>query len=478
MPRRGRAQGEDGARAGAACGPTAVQWLTGAAAMAAIAAALAWAPRLALSGLHRGLLVVFGLGVLWRLAALAARPRATPAPDLPDAELPRYTVIAPLYQEGAVAAQLIANLSRLDYPADRLQVLVALEADDHATRAAVQAAGPPPFVQVVLAPAAGPRTKPRACNAALRRATGELVVIYDAEDAPHPCQLREAAARFAAGPARLACLQAPLRIVLGRRRGLVQRQFALEYAALFEVMLPAYARWGLPFPLGGTSNHFRRAALEAVGGWDDYNVTEDADVGLRLAAQGWRLGVLSRPTFETAPDFEAWLPQRARWVKGYMQTWGVHMRTPFAGGWRRFAALQLMLGYAILSAVMHGPLALGVAASVIVAGAYLPGRAHLPDIGPADLALCLAGWWTALAAMAVGARRAGGRLHTIDALFALAYWPMQSLAAAFAVQQLIRRPFHWDKTSHPAAASNAGATPAVAVATASARLQLGRRLQG
>ena len=156
MPRRGRAQGEDGARAGAARGPTAVQWLTGAAAMAAIAAALAWAPRLALSGLHRGLLVVFGLGVLWRLAALAARPRATPAPDLPDAELPRYTVIAPLYQEGAVAAQLIANLSRLDYPADRLQVLVALEADDHATRAAVQAAGPPPFVQVVLAPAAGP----------------------------------------------------------------------------------------------------------------------------------------------------------------------------------------------------------------------------------------------------------------------------------------------------------------------------------
>ena len=170
----------------------------------------------------------------------------------------------------------------------------------------------------------------------------------------------------------------------------MQRQFALEYAALFEVMLPAYARWGLPFPLGGTSNHFRRAALEAVGGWDDYNVTEDADVGLRLAAQGWRLGVLSRPTFETAPDFEAWLPQRARWVKGYMQTWGVHMRTPLAGGWRRFAALQLMLGYAILSAVMHGPLALGVAASVIVAGAYLPGRAHLPDIGPADLALCLA----------------------------------------------------------------------------------------
>ena len=263
--------------------------------MVAMAAALAWAPRLALSGLHRGLLVVFGLGVLWRLAALVARPRAALAPELPDAALPRYTVIAPMYQEGAVAAQLVANLARLDYPADRLQVLIALEADDLATRAAVLAARPPPFVQVVLAPPGGPRTKPRACNAALRQATGELVVVYDAEDAPDPGQLREAAARFAAAPAGLACLQAPLRIVLGRRRGLVQRQFALEYAALFEVMLPAYARWGLPFPLGGTSNHFRRCALEAVGGWDPYNVTEDADVGLRLAAGGYRLGVLARP---------------------------------------------------------------------------------------------------------------------------------------------------------------------------------------
>ncbi len=439
---------------GAERGPTWLQWATGGAVMAGLAAALARAPYAAMDALHALFFAVFSLGVAWRLAALATPRRDAAAPELSDADLPRYTVIAPMYDEGEVAAQLLANLRRLDYPADKLQVLIALEGDDLATRAAVAQAGAAGFAEVVLAPAGGPRTKPHACNAALARATGELVVIYDAEDAPHPGQLREAAARFAAAPARLACLQAPLRVALaGLSR--FERQFALEYAALFEVMLPAYARWRLPFLLGGTSNHFRRAPLAEVGGWDPYNVTEDADIGLRLAARGYRLGVISRPTYETPPDFDAWLPQRARWVKGYMQTWGVHMRAPLAGGWRRAVSLQAVLGYAILSAVVHGPLALAVVASGLTAISYLPGRPHVPEIAAADLALLVGGWAAAVACVAQGARRAGGRMDVKDALFAAVYWPMQSLAAAFAIQQLVRRPFHWDKTRHRAAASNA-----------------------
>ena len=444
------------APSGAAQGPTWAQWLAGATVATALAAALAWAPVRLLHVLHAAFYVVFGAGVLWRCAALATPGVRATRPALADVDLPRYTVIAPMFEEADVAGQLLANLARLDYPAGRLQVLVVLEAQDVATRGAILAAGPPANVEVVVAPPAALRTKPRACNLALARATGELVVVYDAEDGPHPGQLREAATRFASASPRLACLQAPLRVST-TRLGLFQRQFALEYAALFEVMLPAYARWGLPFPLGGTSNHFRRSALEAVGGWDAYNVTEDADIGLRLARRGHRLGVLRLPTWETPPDLDAWLPQRARWVKGYMQTWGVHMRAPLDGGLRSLVALQATLGMSILSAVWHGPLVLGVIAALLVAVSHLPGPPTSPQIAPEDVVLCLLGWLTAVACMAVGARRAGASLRLSDAVFAPLYWPMQSLAAGFAIQQLVRRPFHWDKTRHRAGASNADA---------------------
>ncbi len=440
-------------KAGAARGPTGGQWATGAACMAAFALALARAPQPLAQVLHLVFFAVFAtLGVGLRMAVRLQPVRPAPWTPPADADLPVYTVIAPLYQEAEVAAQLVANLRELDYPRDRLQVLVALEADDLATRAAVEAAAPPGFVQVVTAPAGGPRTKPRACNLALEHARGEFVVIYDAEDAPHPLQLREAAARFAAGPARLACLQAPLRVRL-EGAGFIQRQFALEYAALFEATLPALARWGVPFPLGGTSNHFRRRALEAVGGWDPYNVTEDADIGLRLAARGARLGVLGLPTWETPPDLDAWLPQRARWVKGYMQTWGVQMRQPLAGGWRRFVALQGVLGYAILSALLHGPLMMVMAACALVSLSGLPGPIRPPPVSGADLLLLLAGVAAALSLMSEGARRAGGRMTLGDALRAPLYWPLQSLAAAFAMHQLVVRPFHWDKTRHRSAAT-------------------------
>lgn len=179
-------------------------------------------------------------------------PRWTPTPD---AELPRYTILAPMYQEAEVVGELVAALERIDYPRDRLQALIVLEADDRETRAAFERLTPEPFIQLLIAPPGRPRTKPRACNVALEQATGEFLVIYDAEDRPDPMQLREAAARFAAGDERLACLQAPLRV--DSRTAFLPRQFGLEYAAQFEVVLPALTRLGLPFPLGGTSNHFR-----------------------------------------------------------------------------------------------------------------------------------------------------------------------------------------------------------------------------
>jgi cellulose synthase/poly-beta-1,6-N-acetylglucosamine synthase-like glycosyltransferase len=206
--------------------------------------------------IHHLFFGVFLLGGLTRLAAACTPLPPISAPPLADEDLPTYTIIAPLYREAEVAAELVQNLTALDYPRDRLQALIVLEADDEATKAAVRAIALPAFVQVLIAPPGTPKTKPRACNHALERARGELVVIYDAEDMPDPGQLREAAARFAAADPRLACLQAPLRIEDPGFSLFLPSQFRLEYAAHFGVLLPALARWGLAFPLGGTSNHF------------------------------------------------------------------------------------------------------------------------------------------------------------------------------------------------------------------------------
>lgn len=386
----------------------------------------------------------FALVIAWRLATLfLARPPA-PVPPAPlGRRLPRYTVVAALRDEAAMLPQLVARLDALDYPRDRLQGLIVLEPDDAATLAAARARPLPAWLRVVVAPPGAPATKPRALNVALAEASGELLVIYDAEDTPHPGQLREAAARFAHGHPRLGCLQAPLRA--HGARGPIGRQFAAEYAALFEVALPALSRAGLPFPLGGTSNHFRTEALRQVGGWDPWNVTEDADLGFRLHRRGWRLGLLTLPTWEPPPeDLRAWLPQRARWLKGYMQTWGVHMRRPRGLGLGGVVALQLTLTQAIASACVQAPVVGWLAALAAIALA----QGVTPAAPPADVALALAGWAAASAACALGARRAGVEARPGDLLAAPLYWSLLTLAQAHAVWRLLARPYHWDKTAH------------------------------
>ena len=387
----------------------------------------------------------FGLVTFLRLIAVLLPPRHLPWWPVADEELPRYTILAPLYQEADVLAELIAALDRIDYPRQRLQALIVLEADDWETRAAFERLSPPPFVQLLVVPPGRPRTKPRACNVALEQATGEFLVIYDAEDHPEPMQLREAAARFANGDPALACLQAPLRVY--PREDFLPRQFGLEYAVQFEVILPALARLRLPFPLGGTSNHFRVETLRAVGGWDAFNVTEDADLGFRLARAGARLGMLQTPTWEPPPEnFFVWLPQRTRWIKGFGQTIGVHTRRPFAAGFPALVALFATVGVAVASAVLHAPAMAWMAQKLVVAA--LEWRA--PAFGAPDAALLLCGWIVALLAMIVGAARAGLPLRQRDLLLAPLYWPLLSVAAMHALWQLAKRPYHWDKTPHAA----------------------------
>ena len=264
--------------------------------------------------------VIFAFGLYLRLGALRSlrKPRTRPEPT--HFETPVYTVMIALYREAAVATQLVRSMSKLAWPAERLEVFYLCEADDRDTIEALHNISMPPNHRIIEVPPGLPRTKPKALNYGLQFASGAFVVIYDAEDRPHPYQLREAFAGFAAGGPRLACLQAPL-IVTNAANGWLSRMFAFEYLVHFRGLLPHLAQERLPLPLGGTSNHFRRQILNLVGGWDPYNVTEDADLGIRLARFGYRCGVLTCGTLEDGPElWKEWLPQRTRWQKGWMVT--------------------------------------------------------------------------------------------------------------------------------------------------------------
>lgn len=425
------------------------QWLVILTLAAGLVLGLGYWPEQLGEGLVAAAAIAFLTVAVWRIVLILASLAPSPAPEEPGV-WPRYTVLAALYDEAEVVGQLIERLSRIDYPPDRLQGLLVLEAHDQVTHAAALAADRPDWLRILVVPSGRPQTKPRALNRALAEATGDLLTVYDAEDEPDPGQLREAAARFAADrTGRLACLQAPLRIRPptdpNARSPFLDRQFAAEYASLFETALPGMARLGLPFPLGGTSNHFRVDILRAAGGWDAWNVTEDADLGFRLWSLGWTLGVLHRPTWETPPGSIAdWLPQRTRWLKGYMQTLGVHTRQPWRLGGRGFLTLVMTLGAGLISAAIHGPSMAGVLAAVLVSAmdGLPPGT---PVLALSVLVLGAAAAWLSCT---IGARRAGVPYAPADMLMAPAYWSLLSLAFVHAAWRLVREPFAWDKTCH------------------------------
>lgn len=391
--------------------------------------------------------VVFLGAACWRVLLVLASRRVAPDPP-PAADLPRYTILAALLDEAEVLPQLVERLDAIDYPRHRLQGFLLLEAHDHATLAAAAACDLPAWLKVMVVPPGGVRTKPAALNVGLAAASGAIVTVYDAEDDPDPMQLREAAARFAGDRSgRLATLQAPLRIRphADSITPFLDRHFAVEYAGLFEVTLPAMARLGLPFPLGGTSNHFSVEALRAIGGWDAHNVTEDADLGFRLWRSGYRLGMLRLPTWETPPGgIINWLPQRTRWLKGFMQTWGVHTRSLSGLGPRGGLALVVTLGLSLAAAAAHAPSLAWVVATVAISVA-----AGLPPEAPGFALMVLfigvaAAWLNGK----IGALRAGVPYTVFDMIKAPAYWSLMSLAFGHAVWRLAKEPFAWDKTPH------------------------------
>ncbi|WGD30262.1 glycosyltransferase [Ancylobacter sp. WKF20] len=387
-----------------------------------------------------------------RLAAVISPPEPPDPPWRADRSLPRYTLIIPLYREARVVAQLVEALLAIDYPREKLQVLLVVEADDGETARALAGQRLPAHLEIITAPGIGPRTKPKALNAALPFARGTLIGVYDAEDQPDPLQLRRVCTRFfLARDDRLGCVQAQLAID-NLDDGWITRQFAAEYAGHFDVLLPMLGASRIPFPLGGTSNHFRRAALEAVGGWDPHNVTEDADLGLRLARLGWRTEVTASTTDEEAPRrFAAWLRQRTRWYKGWMQTLLVHGRQPQAllreaGCVATIAFLFLMVG-GVGAALVH-PFFLIALLRDITLAQVRAGSPTLAVISGLGSLVLIIGYVSALMCTGLGMHRRGmGRIAGTLALMPL-YWLMMSLAAWRAVGQLVIAPEHWEKTDH------------------------------
>lgn len=422
--------------------------------LGAVAAALAlFAPLLALALLQLAVTAMFLGWTALRALAGMRRERPQPAHELAEHALPTYSVLAPLHREAAVLPKLVEALRALDYPAEKLDIKIVLEWDDIETRRAAAALRLGPPFEVVLAPPVAPRTKPKALNAALALARGEFTVVFDAEDRPEPDQLRRALQAFARDDVTLACVQARLTID-NSGDGWLARLFTAEYAGQFDVLLPGLAAFRLPLPLGGSSNHFRTAALRAAGGWDAYNVTEDADLGTRLARLGYRTAMIDSSTYEEAPaEIRPWLRQRTRWCKGWMQTWCVHMRQPAALlaelGVAGFLSFQLLLIGTVFAALVQ-PFALAAAVLTISGVPPLPAAA-LPfatAIGWLHLGTWTAGYAVSIVLAFQGLRRRRLLRLASALVWVPAHWALLSVAAWRGLWQLVVDPYRWDKTEH------------------------------
>jgi cellulose synthase/poly-beta-1,6-N-acetylglucosamine synthase-like glycosyltransferase len=383
--------------------------------------------------------------------AAERQPERSPLVASParEAEPPLYSIIVPLYREANVVSQLAEALAALDYPAPRLDVILVVEEDDGETCAAAHHASLARNFKVLRVPRGEPRTKPRACNYALKFCRGEFLVVFDAEDRPEADQLRKALRTFRSSPMEVACLQARLNFFNARENWLT-RMFALDYALWFDFLLPGLDLLKIPMPLGGTSNHFRIEALRAIHGWDPFNVTEDADLGIRLARLGFRVRTLDSTTYEEATNqLGNWLKQRTRWLKGYMQTWLVHMRDPRQllrnAGLKGFFGFQLFVGGTVLSALLNPILWTIFALSFFV---------DLPLLGLSGTARSLAGSGLLLGNVLfaylamLGPFRRGWLELSPFGLLAPLYWLLISVAGYRAVWQLIHDPWRWEKTAH------------------------------
>ncbi|WP_321364106.1 glycosyltransferase family 2 protein [uncultured Celeribacter sp.] len=364
--------------------------------------------------------------------------------------LPTVSIMLPLFKEREIATRLIKRVSRLKYPRELLDVCLVVEEDDTITQDAIANTDLPRWMRQIIVPRGGVKTKPRALNFALDFCRGSIVGIYDAEDAPEPEQLHKVASHFAQAGPEVACLQGILDFYNARTNWL-SRCFTVEYASWFRVILPGYEKMGLPVPLGGTTLFFRRDVIEELGGWDAHNVTEDADLGIRLARHGYRTELLHTVTEEEANcRLWPWVKQRSRWLKGYAMTYAMHMQKPGKlwrdlGPWRFFGVQALFLG--ALSQFVLAPFLWSF--WMFPLGLPHPMRAVLPH----DLLVVLGGVFLLSEAITVATGMIATSTSKHKWLWPWVptlhfYYPLATLAALKGLWEMVSKPYYWDKTAH------------------------------
>lgn len=373
---------------------------------------------------------------------------------LSDESLPVYTIFCPLYREWKVLPQFVTAMSRLNYPKNKLQVILLLEEDDAETVRHARHYQLPPYFEIAVVPESNPKTKPKALNYGLTKTRGEFVTIYDAEDIPDPLQLKKAILAFGKSDRKLVCLQAKLNFY-NPHQNILTRVFTAEYALWFDLVLTGLQSSNAPIPLGGTSNHFRTEDIRKLKGWDAFNVTEDCDLGMRLVKEGYHTGILDSYTHEEAnSDFFNWLRQRSRWIKGYIQTYLVHMRNPqnFVKDLRNpdLLTFQLIVGGKILSMFinpfMWATTILYFALRAVV-GPFIESLFPPVIFYMAVFSLVFGNFLYMYYYMIGCAKREYEDIIKYVFLVPF-YWLAMSLASWIAVVEIIRRPHHWAKTHH------------------------------
>lgn len=466
------AQAEARVAAGDSCrtlmrGGAARFWL--AAALILAAAALTW-PSQVFHGLAAWAILSLTLTVGLRTAAAIAQFRHLDARPGPRADfrhgpviarLPVVTILVPLLAERRIAARLIARLREIDYPPELLDICLIVEEDDHVTRGTLGGADLPRWMRRIDVPRGTVMTKPRALNFALDFARGSIVGVYDAEDAPAPDQIHRVVERFHERGPEVACLQGVLDFYNARQNWL-SRCFTVDYAAWFRVILPGLERLGLVVPLGGTTLFFRREALETLGAWDAHNVTEDADLGVRLARRGYRTELIPTVTEEEAnARVWPWIRQRSRWLKGYAVTYGVHMRRPgrllAELGLRRFLGVQIVF-FGTLSQFMLAPVLWSFWGLAFGLGHPLSDDLPLAAlISLGTLFFACEVLTVALGCLAVATPRHRWLMPWVPTM--ILYFPLGAIAAYKAMFELLARPFYWDKTAHDGAEDRVSPRP-------------------
>lgn len=371
-----------------------------------------------------------------------------------DTDWPIYTILCPLYKEWDVLPQFIDSMSKLDYPKDKLQVMLLLESDDTESIAKIQMMDLPEYFEMVVVPDSLPKTKPKACNYGLTKARGEYTVIYDAEDIPEPLQLKKAILAFKKGAKDIVCIQARLNFY-NPTQNILTRLFTIEYSLWFNLVLTGLQSINAPIPLGGTSNHFRTKDLLHLNKWDPFNVTEDADLGIRLMKRGYRTALLDSYTMEEANSRPlSWIRQRSRWIKGYIQTYYVHMRDPktfFTGGnIHNFLAFQLIIGAKIFSLTVN-PLMWTMTIAYFVfkpfTGHFIESLFLTPIFYMAIVSMFIGNFLYMYYYMLGAAKRDEWELVPF-ALLTPIYWLAMSAAALMAGWEFIFKPHYWHKTQH------------------------------